>query len=307
MHEGGGATADPVGVVLVEPFHAGNDEAALGGVVRQVGGAQAPLSGQGLGLLEGEPVAAHQHLQSAVTAEPHHHANAGQVVADLLPHRDAVGAAVLRGRRFQVVVDAVQPADEGVVEGGALGGEFAVAEVHPAVMADPDEGALAGSGAVAATPDAGSQLQIPERDGDLAAIGIDMALVHRARHIGQGGGVAIGLLLAVPTLQQIDAHLAGVEIEGVHLRIRSVAEGQPIGGKCAVVAAALLRQRRCDRHQEGQGPYGHADGEPALAPPQRTLATRRTGQTGWRWRRGGLQDRQPDGSNLRAIRCSPAC
>ena len=77
VHKAGGATADPVGVSRAEALFAGDDETALGGVVGQVGGPQPALPRQGAGLLEGEAIAAHQHLQPAVGAQADHHADPG--------------------------------------------------------------------------------------------------------------------------------------------------------------------------------------------------------------------------------------
>ncbi len=113
---------------------------------------------------------------------------------------------------------------------GALGGELAVAELHLAVAADADEGPLASRRAVAAAPHAGAELDVAQGNGDLLAAVIDMPFVHRPRHVGQGGAVFKGVLLAIPALQQIQLHLAGIEIEGVNLLIGPVAEGICAGG-----------------------------------------------------------------------------
>ena len=66
-------------------------------------------------------VAAHEHLQPAVIPQAHHHANAGQVVADALAHADAVGALVAAGSGGEVVVELVQTTDEGFVAAARSG------------------------------------------------------------------------------------------------------------------------------------------------------------------------------------------
>ena len=294
MHEAGGAAADPVGVLIAEALHPRNDQTALGGVIRQVSGPQAPLTGQGACLLQGQAVTAHQHLQPAVAAQADQHANPRQEITDLLAHRDAVGTAVLRWWGLQVVVDAVQAADETVVLGGSLGGELAVAEVNPSVVADADEGALAGGGAVAAAPDPFAELDIPKRHRDLLAAVVHMPLVHRPGDVGQGSGVVVGLLLAVPALQQIQPHLARIEIKGVRLRVRLVAKPAAAAGRrsrcrCRVCALAV-GQRWCDRHQKCHRASGHADGQPALAPPPGPRVWRRRSLPGCAlWRSGASQ------------------
>ena len=86
MDKAGGAAADPVGIGLGEALDPGDDQAAFGGVIGQVGGLKAALARQAFGLLKGEAVTAHQHLEAPIAPEADHHADAGQVVADLLPH-----------------------------------------------------------------------------------------------------------------------------------------------------------------------------------------------------------------------------
>ena len=143
MHKAGGTAADPVGVFFGEALHPRDDQTTLRGMVGHVGRQIAPATGEVFGLLEGEAITAHQHLHVAVLTQAHHHADPRQVVADALAHADAVGPLVALRRSLDVVVEAVQAADEGVVGAAALIGELPVAEINAAVVADADEGPLA--------------------------------------------------------------------------------------------------------------------------------------------------------------------
>ena len=193
VHEAGGATADPVGILLGETLHTGDDESTLGGVIRHVGSQVAASPGQILGLLEGEAVTTHQHLQMTVIPEAHHHSNTGQVVANPLPHADAVGALVARRRILEIVVEAVESADEGVVTTGLGLRQLAVAEIDAAVVTNSNEGPLTGRRAVAPLPDATTELEISERNGDFPPGTVHMPLIHRTGHIGEGGAVLEGI------------------------------------------------------------------------------------------------------------------
>jgi len=68
-------------------------------------------------------------------------------------------------------------------------------------MADAHIGPLPRGGAVGTPPHLIAQLDIPQWHGGFLAVAIDVALIHRPRHIGQGGGIAVGLLLPVPALE----------------------------------------------------------------------------------------------------------
>ena len=142
MDKTGRTTADPVRVLLREPLGAGNDETALGGMVRHISRKVTTTSGHLLGLLEGETISAHENLEMAVLSETHHHPYAWEVVANALSHADAVGTLVAFWRRFQIVVKTVKSTDEGVVELASLLRQFAVAEVNTAVFTDADESPL---------------------------------------------------------------------------------------------------------------------------------------------------------------------
>ena len=77
-----------------------------------------------------------------VRAKSDHPADSRKVIPDALTHADAVCALVTRGGGFEVVVQTVQPTDEGVVQTGPCLSEFSVTEINAAVMTDADEGAL---------------------------------------------------------------------------------------------------------------------------------------------------------------------
>ena len=112
-------------------------------MVGHIGRQIAPATGEVFALLQGQAIAAHQHFHVAVLTQAHHHADPRQVVADPLAHADAVGPLVALRRRLDVVVEAVQAANEGVVDAAALIGQLPVAEINAAVVADADEGPLA--------------------------------------------------------------------------------------------------------------------------------------------------------------------
>ena len=300
MDKAGGAAADPVGIGLGEALDPGDDQAAFGGVIGQVGGLKAALARQAFGLLKGEAVTAHQHLEPSIAPEADHHADPGQVVADLLPHRDAVGPPVLRRWIQQVVVEAVQSADKGVVPSRPLWGEFAKAKIGAAVVANPDKGPLACRGPVAAPPDLIAQLEVTEGNGDFPAQAVDVPLVHRPGHIGQGSAVVEGVLFPIPTLEQVNADLARIEIEGVDVLVGEIAEGfglavdrdQP---RRARLRGFPLRQGGSDGDEERKETRWKPDRDPAFASPMGAL---RFG----RWRCGGVQMKGPEICNLRRAR-----
>ena len=76
MDKARGAAADPVRVLFCETFDTRNDETTLGGVVGHVGRHETSAASHRFGLLEGEPVSAHEHLKASVIAQAHDHANA---------------------------------------------------------------------------------------------------------------------------------------------------------------------------------------------------------------------------------------
>ena len=136
-----------------------------------------------------------------------------------------------------------------------------------AVMANPHIGPLAGGGAVGAAPHLVPQLDVPQRHGGFLAVAIDVALVHRPRHIGQGGGIAVGLLFPVPALQQADPHLARIKVQGKDVLVRQVAKGLARGAGLLLQAVGRgpRWQGRCNRHQGHQGAHGDGDRQPAFA------------------------------------------
>ena len=251
MHETCGATADPVGILLGETLHTGNDQAAFGGVVRHVSGEIAATPSQLLGLLERETVPAHQHLHVTVITEAHDHADARQVVADPLAHADAVGALVTRRWFLEVVVKTVQSTDEGVVATDVSVSQLAVAEIDAAVVSDPDEGPLPGGRAVATFPDTAAEFEIPERDRDLAAAAVDMPFIHRAGDVGERGAVLERIALPIPAFQQAEPHPTRIEVEGVDLVIGDVVERFAIPTAVALQALSL--------RQQGSGWRGRSD------------------------------------------------
>ena len=141
-----------------------------------------------------------------------------------MPHADAVGTGVRGGWFFEVVVDAVETSNKGVVGLGPFVSQFPVAEIHAAVVADPDEGPLSRCGAVASFPNALAQLEIPQRHRDFLASGLEVALIHGARDVSQGSGVLKSVILPIPSLQQADPDFAWIEVDGVHLVVREIAE-----------------------------------------------------------------------------------
>ena len=225
-------------------------------MVGHVGGHETPFPCHGSGLLQGEAIAAHQDGKAPIAAQAVDHADAGQVITDLLPHADAVSALVLRWFRLEVVVDAVQTADEGVVELFPFGCEFAVAEVNPSVVADAEERPLARSAAVGTTPDASTKLEISEGHGGGGSL-LAVALIHRAGDEGQGAGIGKGFLLPIPALQQVELNGAGIDVEAEGLAVGRVAEGScslatgfgPGGGVGGAHRRASLGKGRRNRHQ----------------------------------------------------------
>ena len=130
-----------------------------------------------------------------------------------------------------------------------------------AVVADAHIGPLAGGGAVGAAPHLIAQFDIPQRHGGFLAVAIDMALIHRPRHIGQGGGIAVGLLLPIPALEQADPHLARIKIQGKDVPIGQIAEGFALGVGLLLQAVGRgpRRQGRRNRHQGHQGAHGNGN------------------------------------------------
>jgi len=221
-------------------------------MVRHVGRQVTATSGQILGLLQGQTIAAHQHLQVAVIPEAHHHADTGEVIPNPLPHADAVGPLVGLRWRLEIVVKAVEPTDEGVVEAGALIGQFAVAEIDAAVVLDADEGPLPGCRTVAPLPDTTAELEVPQGNRDLPSGAVDMALVHRPGHITEGGTVLISVQLSIPALQQPETNPARIEGQGIHLIVGDVVEGFPL--PAAVPLLGLITdQRRAGGRGRGDG------------------------------------------------------
>ncbi len=107
VHKTSCSTTDPVGVFFRKSLHSRNDQATLGGVIRHVGGHQAPATGQLPRLLQSEAVPAHQHFQTAIAAQPVDHPDPGQVITNALAHADAVSTLVAVGGSVQVVVNTV--------------------------------------------------------------------------------------------------------------------------------------------------------------------------------------------------------
>ena len=98
-----------------------------------------------------------------------------------------------------------------------------------------------------------------------------MALVHRARHVGQGSAVLVGVLFAIPTLQQPEAHPPWIEIQRIHLIVGDVAErlGIPatlLGRTDSLILkiGALVSYRR-QSDQAAEHHKRHGQQEPALA------------------------------------------
>ena len=98
-----------------------------------------------------------------------------------------------------------------------------------------------------------------------------MALVHRAGHVGQGSAVLVGVLFAIPTLQQPEAHPPWIEIQRVDLIVGDVAERLGIPAALLGRTDSLLLQLgalRCHRRQGDQAAEHHkrhGQQEPALA------------------------------------------
>ena len=157
--------------------------------------------------------------------ETKHHADAWEVVANALAHADAVGAGVRSGWLLEIVENAVESADEGVVGLGPGIGEFSVAEINAPIVFDADVRPLTGGRSVAPFPDPRPKLEITERNCHFLATRLNVPLVHRASDIGQGCGVLISVLFAIPTLEDAEPHLSWVDIEGINLVIRAVTEG----------------------------------------------------------------------------------
>ncbi len=170
----------------------------------------------------------------------------------------------------------MQSTDEGLVGAAVVIGEFPEAEINAAVVADADEGALARGGAVAAAPHPRTELQITEGNGDLLPAVINVALVHRPGDVGQGGDVFVRVLLPVPALQQPEAHLAGIEIEGIDLVIGDVMKRLIVGREARQHEVALLVALRHplrgirsqgDQAGEHQRWQGQRQQQPAVPPP----------------------------------------
>ena len=230
-------------------------------MIWHVGSQITTTTGQILGLLKGEAISTHQHLKMTVIPEAHHHANAGQVVANPLPHADAVSPLVALWRILEIVVKTVESADEGVVATGLCIRQLAIAEIDAAVVTNTNESPLTRRRAVAPFPDATAEFEISQRNSDFASGTVHMPLVHRTGHIGEGGTVLKGIQFSIPTLKQPEAHLARVEIKGVHLVIRDVVErfAIPTGGVFQPRVRSQRGWRRCrsnrnqpTRHNEGR-------------------------------------------------------
>ena len=101
----------------------------------------------------------------AVVPKAHHHAYAWQVVANALTHADAVSTLVGVWWIFQIVVEAVQTANEGVVAVAASVCELPIAKVNAAIFLDSNKSALTRGGAIPPLPNLGAKLQIAERNG----------------------------------------------------------------------------------------------------------------------------------------------
>ena len=165
----------------------------------------------------------------------------------------------------------MKPADEAVVALGAIGRQLAEAEVDAPIAADAHKGPLAGSGAVAAAPDAIAQLEIAQRHCDFPPARIDVALVHRPRKEGQGLAVGVGLLFPIPALQQVDLHGTGIEVEGIGAVVRLVAERLVVGAGeygCSGPGAGP-GQRWGNGHQKGEKACWQSHREHPLVSPQR--------------------------------------
>ena len=173
----------------------------------------------------------------------------------------------------------MQSADEGVVELRPLGGEFAEAEDNLSIGADAQKRSLAGGAAVGSAPDASAEFEIPKRHGGGGSL-LAVALVHRAGHKGQGPPVGEGVLLPVPSLQQVELHGAWIDVEAEGFGIGGVAEGPGgiapgfgfLGSGGRGRGLAILVQGGSDRHQGSYGSQGQEQRPQALAgafPPTR--------------------------------------
>ena len=246
-------------------------------------------SGQILGLLKGEAISTHQHLQMTVIPEAHHHADAGQVIANPLPHADAVSPLVALWRILEIVVKTVEPADEGVVATGLCISQLAVTEIDAAVVTNTNEGPLTRGRSVTSFPDATAEFEISQRNSDFASGTVHMPLVHRTGHIGESGTVLISIEFSIPPLQQPEAHLARVEIKGVHLVIRDVVErfAIPTDGVFQPSVRRLRGWRRCggNRNQPSHHNKGRQQQHPAFPHQTRDPRAWTPGSTagGGRW------------------------
>ena len=150
----------------------------------------------------------------------------------------------------------MQAADEGVVAAGPIRSQFAIAEFHPAIVANAQKGPLASCCAVDASPHSLAQLQVAQGHRELAALGVHVPLIHGSGDKGQGAAVGVGLLFAVPALQQIDSHLAWIEIQGIGLWISQVAKRLAIGGgKQLGSRPGPLGHGWSYGHQKGEQPH----------------------------------------------------
>ena len=189
-----------------------------------------------------------------------------------MAHADAVGAFVPTWCRGEIVVELVQTTDEGFVTTGALGGEFAIAEIHLAPVIDADVGALQGGRSIAGTPDPVAQLDVTKGDRFFAAVVAVMPLVHRTADEGQAAAIAIGVLLPVPPFKEIELHLAGIEIQRVDVLIRQITEAvaHHRGKQLCITPSRrllLLGAGWRDRNQKGEPSDGHPEGAPHQPSP----------------------------------------
>jgi hypothetical protein len=100
--------------------------------------------------------------------------------------------------------------------------QFAKAKFNTAIMANTNEGPLAGGGAIIAPPDAIPQLEITQGHGDFSAIITNMALIHGPRKVGQGPTIGERFSFPVPALEKLEAHLAGINRQAEGLRIGAI-------------------------------------------------------------------------------------
>jgi hypothetical protein len=253
VHKACGAPTDPVGVFFAKSLVPRNDKTTLGGMIREIGGHHAVAAGQILGLLKGEAIAAHQGLKPAIGQQADHDANTGQKVANLLTHADAIGAAITFWGSLGIVIETMETANKSIEFLLPGRGQFAKAKFNTAIMANANEGSLAGSGAIIAPPDPIPQLEITQWHGDFAAIVANMALIHGSRKVGQGATIGERFIFPVPALKKIEAHMAGINGQVEGLRIGAIEKTTTFGdGSTGLIGPAF-------RGRLGQ-PGGHGDG-----------------------------------------------